>query len=409
MENSDAHRVNEGLVLRALVASGASSRQQIVRETELSKATVSRLIRELIDAELVVEGPTISGPDGGRATQTLEFMGAKELVCGIDIGGTNSRFVVADQRANLREAWRTPTIQADSGAAIARWVIDQIHERCPDAHTHGFAATVVGVPGVVVPSTHDVEHVPNLPGMAGSAFFAELQAGMSGQVSIENDSNVALRGEMASGAASGAKDVVMVTLGTGVGAGVALDGRPVPGRHGLVGEFGLLPVELDGTSVEDILSGVVVRAAAASLSDLGSASSTPGSTGDDVQAVTRDRIVGALFALCMAISVAYDPEIIVFGGRVSEQLGPGLDGVRRRMATRLAATPELALSHLGDAAGALGAVASALDTAHQLLGAGGRRIDDHTPLPAMRTLSDAVISRFEKGTQRNVRHGAVAR
>lgn len=366
MESADAHRVNEALVLRALVACDANSRQQIVRETGLSKATVSRLVRDLIEAELVVEGPRVSGPDGGRATQTLEFQGASELVCGVDMGGMNTRFIVVDQRARLVGAWSVPTPHLSTAADLADWMAAQLGAQCPDIARLGLSATVVGVPGVVHPATGDIQQAPNLRAIEGAGFAHRLGEVLPGQLSVHNDSNTALVGELCAGVARGSRDVVMVTIGIGVGAGVALEGRLVTGARGLVGEFGMLPVELDGTVVEDVISG---GALASLQGGEGAFSWSAGPADDPDQTALRGRILGGLFTVCMAAAVAYEPEMIVFGGRVSASLGAGLERVQERLNGRLESAPQLTTSRLGDAAGALGAVAMGLQAAHRLLGA----------------------------------------
>lgn len=374
MESTDAQRINAGLVLRAVATGGATSRRDVVRATGLSKATVSRIVRRLIDARLVHEGELVSGPDGGRATQILVFDGGDELVCGVDMGGTNTRVLVVDQRGRGVGAWRLATAHPRSGSAVAEWLVEAITSGCPEVAERGLRATVVGVPGAVAPATSQIRQAPNLRALEGAVFAERLDELLPGHVTIANDSNLALAGEMAAGAAVGLHDVAMITIGTGVGAGVALNGQPLTGPRGLVGEFGSLPVALDGTVVEDILGGA--------------ATTSP----------TRAQVVGALYTLCAAMSVAYDLDMIVFGGRGGEALGDELDLVRARLSVSLPAAPTLTLSRLGDAAGALGAVALGLDAAEQLLGADPGRPYAEVRTHQLRTLADAAIRGFEHAT-----------
>lgn len=370
MESSDARRVNAGLVLRALVAAGTTSRQQIVRETALGKATVSRAVRSLIEDGVVVEGSLVNGPDGGRATRTLEFRGGRELVCGVDMGGTNTRVVVVDQRAALLAAWRQPTAHLSSAAEIACWLVDALHAGCPDIARRGLTATVVGVPGAVVPDTGAIAQAPNLVPIEGTGFTDRLRELLPGHVAVGNDSNLALIGEMGAGVAAGARDVAMITVGTGVGTGVAVGGELLTGSRGLVGEFGSLPIALDGTAVEDVLGSRGLLEARALLGSRGGPLQLGARDGDSPErAATRRRITGAVYALCVAMAVAYDLEMIVFGGRGSSALSAALAQARQRLAVALPTAPELVGSTLGDGAGALGAVAMGLDTARRQLGA----------------------------------------
>lgn len=362
---------NQGLVLRALVASGATTRHQIGEATGLSKATVSRVVRRLVESGTVTEGGLVYGPDGGRATRTLEFRGGAELVCGIDLGGTNTRLVVVDQRARPLAAWCRPTAHLKSDAAMADWLVSEIFAGCSDLEQRGLASTVVGVPGVVVPTSSEVQQAPNLAVISGTGFAHRLSERLPGRVALKNDSNLALVGEMCAGAAVGLQDVAMVTIGTGVGAGIALRGELLTGARGLVGEFGSLPLDAAGVVVEDVLSGVGLAAARAILhAEDGLLPVSPRPDDDEERSALRARLVGAVYALCVAMAVAYDLEMVVFGGSGSPQLREALEQVSKRLATGLPAAPELVLSRLGDAAGALGATAMALEVTQQSLGTG---------------------------------------
>lgn len=363
--------VNQGLVLRALLASGETTRQHIGEATGLSRATISRVVRRLVEAGVVTEGSLVRGPAGGRATQMLEYRGGAELVCGVDMGGTNTRIVVVDQRACTVAAWRLPTAHLKSDVGTADWLADALFSGCDAVKERGLASTVVGVPGVVVPSTGEIQQVPNLEAVAGTGFARRLGDRLPGMVALKNDSSLALVGEMCAGAAAGLQDVAMVTIGTGVGAGVALQGDLLTGVRGLVGEFGSLPLDADGTLVEEVLSGAALAASRHSLGGVdGPLPVSPRADDNDVRGAVRARVVGAVHALCVAMAVAYDLEMVVFGGNGSPQLSEALEQVRKRLTTELPAAPELVMSRLGDAAGALGAVAMSLELTQQSLGAG---------------------------------------
>ena len=180
----------------------------------------------------------------------------------------------------------------------------------------------------------------------------------------------------------------MITIGTGVGAGVAVDGRLLTGAGGFIGEIGMLPVELDGTCLEDVVSGGAITAAARArgLRDDSPAAvlalpsddgpTGVGGTAGDPAANLRTRVLAALFTACVAVTVAYEPEVVVFGGGVSASLGPALSGLRDRLHALLGPGPDLVVSTLGDPAGALGAVATGLEAAYQQLGAAAGGIYD---------------------------------
>lgn len=368
MENRDTRHANRIGVLRSVLAHGRTSRREIIDESGLSKATVSRLVRALVEDGVIAEGPVISGPAGGRSTRTIEFKGDAGLVCGIDIGGTTTRFVLTDQRARLVAAWRLPSPQTSTAAEVAGWIADEVLSACTRNGGQSPAVTVVGVPGVVDGDGSQIRFSPNLPMIEGTDFARSLAERLPGRHQIENDSNLALVGELCAGAAAGCRNAVMITVGTGVGAGVALDGKLLRGQRGLVGEFGMLPVELDGTTLEDVVSGLGISTAAHALGLAETdAAAVLSSVGPGPQAALRARVLSALYASCVAASVAYEPEMIVFGGGVSESLAGSLPGLRERLAEVLDPVPQLSVSLLGDPAGALGAVAAGLEAAYQLL------------------------------------------
>lgn len=391
-----SHPVNQGLVVRALLASGETTRQRIGEATGLSQATISRVVRRLVNAGVVTEGSLVRGPDGGRATQTLEFRGGAELVCGVDMGGTNTRIVVVDQRARAVAAWRLPTAHVKSGVETADWLADALFSGCAEVLERGLASTMVGVPGVVAPSSGEIQQVPNLEAVAGPDFARRLGDRLPGMVMLENDSNLALVGEMCAGAAVGLRDVAMVTIGTGVGAGVALRGEILSGARGLVGEFGSLPVEVGGAVVEEVLCGAALASARSSLGGADGPLPVTFRAGDgDVRAAAGARVVGAVHVMCVAMAVAYDLEMIVFGGNGSPQLSEALERVRSLLGTGLPAAPELVMSRLGDAAGVLGAVALSLELTQRSLGAGTGLSYANTLGGQLRDLAPVLVAALE--------------
>ncbi|MGH9171330.1 MAG: ROK family protein [Acidimicrobiales bacterium] len=364
-------------MLRALATRKETTRQQIMSDTGLSKATVARIVRELLSEGRVVEGRAIVGPSGGRATKTLQFRGVTDLVCGIDMGGTNSRFLLVSQRGRLVSSWRRENPPSYSARALADWVADQVIDACHDSERPEPSVTVIGVPGVVGSTTGHIRNSPNLAAVEGRTFTERLSWRMPGRLVVENDSNVALVGELRAGAAAGARNAVMLTIGTGVGAGVAVDGRLLSGPHGGVGEFGIVPIDLDGTTLEEVISGPAIVAAAKAR---GLADTRPEAvlqeSHDLGQLELQRRLIAAMFSVAVAISVAYEPSVIVIGGGVSPSLASALPDLQRRLDKALEPAPALVLSKLGDPAGALGAIAIGLEMSHQMMGAANVETED---------------------------------
>lgn len=162
----------------------------------------------------------------------------KPYVIGIDMGGTNTVFGVVDARGNVI-----------SKSAIKTSTHDDINLYIDDLHTElnklieeaGGKEKIKGI-GVGAPNgnfyTGTIEHAPNLP-WKGKVPFSELMTNKFGlPIALTNDANAAAIGEMTYGAARGMKHFIMITLGTGVGSGIVIDGKLVYGNDGFAGELG---------------------------------------------------------------------------------------------------------------------------------------------------------------------------
>lgn len=161
---------------------------------------------------------------------------------GVDIGGTTVKLGLFRTTGELLDKWEIPTRKEDEGAHIlpdvAASIKAKIEEKAIDADD--VQGVGVGVPGPVTPEGV-VRKCVNL----GWGVFnvEETLSELTGYpVKAGNDANVAALGEMWQGAGKGAKNVVMVTLGTGVGGGVIIDGHIVAGATGAGGEIGHIPV-----------------------------------------------------------------------------------------------------------------------------------------------------------------------
>ena len=104
----------------------------------------------------------------------------------------------------------------------------------------------IGVPGIIDMKTGMLRESPNLPGWAESPVQAQIEGLLGTRVILENDANVAALGEKWLGAARDVDDMAMLTLGTGVGGGIVLQGRIWHGMTGMAGEFGHMTVEPEG-------------------------------------------------------------------------------------------------------------------------------------------------------------------
>ncbi len=157
---------------------------------------------------------------------------------GIDIGGTNTKFGIVDQRGNILYRGAISTRKYNVVADFIKELYEAIE---PAINAVGGMETIKGI-GVGAPNgnyyTGTIEYAPNLP-WEGIIPFADLMTKKFGlEASLTNDANAAAVGEMMYGAARGMKDFIMITLGTGVGSGIVANGQLIYGHDGFAGELG---------------------------------------------------------------------------------------------------------------------------------------------------------------------------
>lgn len=164
---------------------------------------------------------------------------------GVDIGGTTVKMGLFEENGNILDKWEIVTRVEDEGKAILPDIAASILEKTKE---HGLdKKDIIGIgAGVPAPVTADgiVNGSANL-GWKYKEVKRELEE-LTGITSvIGNDANVAALGEMWKGGGAGQKNMVMITLGTGVGGGVIINGRVITGEHGAGGEVGHLCVNYD--------------------------------------------------------------------------------------------------------------------------------------------------------------------
>lgn len=167
---------------------------------------------------------------------------SSSLVFATDLGGTHLRAALVDESGKIHQQLKIQTPRDDSPDAIVNALVG-IAARWRDGNSGPISAASVMVPGAVNAAQSVVLQAPNLPSLLNFEFKAVLQERLGWPVVLENDANAAAIGEMWLGAARGCRDVVSVTLGTGVGGGVVLDGKLWRGAHGSAGEIGHTTVD----------------------------------------------------------------------------------------------------------------------------------------------------------------------
>ena len=176
----------------------------------------------------------------------------KEYAFGIDLGGTTAKIGLFTTSGALLEKWEVATDTSNAGEHIlenlAAAVLGKMKEK--SIQPEQVEGVGIGVPGPVLDSSIVPIVCANLGGWGERNVSAQLSGLLDGlKVLVGNDANVAALGEIWMGAAKGAKNAVMVTLGTGVGGGVVVNGKVIDGVHGAGGEIGHITVNRHETAV----------------------------------------------------------------------------------------------------------------------------------------------------------------
>jgi predicted NBD/HSP70 family sugar kinase len=302
-------------------------------------------------------------------------------VVGIDIGRSWIRVAAADLSGEI-VARRDERNRARSASALVKTVAEVAHDVVAAAGLtwKRVAHTVVGGPGVFDPDSDRFRHAPNVPGWSRPGVMSSLREALPPTVALDNDANLAAVGERSYGSGRDARTFVYVSVGTGIGMGVIIDGELYRGAHGAAGEVGYLPVGDDGAGGRDAKRrGILEEAASAdavvrTAKRLGMAGATSAKrvfaaarAGDELALAAVDAEAQRLALVVGTVAAIIDPEFVLLGGGVGSNIDLLRPPLERRLAELTPLAPPVAEGELGQDAIVLGAVASALDTARDLV------------------------------------------
>ncbi|HVA76489.1 MAG TPA: ROK family protein [Candidatus Binataceae bacterium] len=313
-------------------------------------------------------------------------------VIGLDMGGTNIRCAAVSPSGRVMLLRRAPSEAGASAPAVASNIAAQIRALEDAARRRGMGrarAIGVAVPGPLDVYRGVVMAAPHVKAWRGFPLRARLEAELGRHVVVENDANAWALGEFWRGAARGHRDVVLLTLGTGIGGGLIVGGKIVHGRSGMAGELGHITVEPEGMPCDCGSRGCVEAYASSSgmralvARRLGARKRMPAQYLDrdgnfSVRAMTccaraHDRLALETFSIAgsyLGIAIAsllniFNPDLIVIGGGVAGALPHMRKAmtaeVRARAFVAIAAQARIVRAALGPIGGVVGAAYAAIN------------------------------------------------
>jgi glucokinase len=287
------------------------------------------------------------------------------IVVGVDLGGTKIAAGLVTPGGQVHAARTVATPASDGADAVVACVIAEIEHTRRAAGDSRVTGVGVATPGIVAPPGRLVFATPALPGWGGVDLAERIEAATGLPTTVRNDGQAAAWGEWRCGAGRRSTNLVMLTLGTGVGGGIVSAGRLLEGGHGAGGRLGHLSVDDDGIlcwcgargCLEQYASGTAIAraAGAATAREVIAAARRADARARDVVRAAA----GALSAAIATLVNVLDPEVIVIGGGVAQAAELFLDdvvaGARRRLLPALADGWRLAPAELGGLAAVCGA------------------------------------------------------
>jgi len=376
--------MNERAVFAEVFRLGKASRPELAGVTGLSKPTVAVALNNLEDAGLLRQVGRRSGP-AGRSALLYEVRPEAGYVLAVDIGRAFVRTALANLVGDIVARKEEPSLGSRDQDLVAQL------SRMADAlaGTAGIARgditlAVFGTPGIHDKADGSLHLAPNMPGWERRDSLVRL-AGVGGATYVvENDASLAAIGEATYGLGRGVHHFVYVSIGTGTGMGIVIDGKLYRGSRGAAGEIGYMPIG-DGDPLldqpesrrrgmfESVASAAAVVATSQRLGMTGTATAKDvldaARAGDEAALRTVDLEIDYLARALAGVAAVLDPELVVLGGGVGGHAGDLLTGPLRDRLTRLVALqpPRIEISALGTDAVLLGAIASGLTAARDLV------------------------------------------
>jgi glucokinase-like ROK family protein len=367
--------VNRSVILELIRENSPIARSQIARQLEVSLPTVMRIVDDLMDEGLVRPCDSQGQSTGGRPPALVEFDGKAYAVVGVDLSGTRMFGTVADLSGGIQHELYVSPKKGDGPADHLERLCEIIETLLDAPRPSGqkIRGVGIGVPGVTLVPEGIVTWAPSLA-WRDLPLKKILNDRFDVPVFVENDVNLAALGELGFGAGRGVQNLVVITVDTGIGAGIIVGGALYRGHNQAAGEvcYMLPGVEFLGRdydqfgALESLASatGIVKRARQLMMEE--GIPVPEDLSAEDVFAAARNgdscaqqvvsETVNYLSLAIANISATLDPEVIVLGGGVARSDDLLIEPILQRIEGVVPFVPRLVASPLGRLAVVMGAI-----------------------------------------------------
>lgn len=310
----------------------------------------------------------------------------RQLAIGLDLGGTNLKGILLDSDGKTYAKKESPTQAGDGPEAVARRMAGMISDLEKEGGKAGgkTSGVGIGIPGLPDKKTGVVVFAPNL-GWRNVPLLKFLSTSVKLPVSLENDANIAALGEQWLGAGRGSANMIMITIGTGIGGGLVLDGKLYTGANGSAGEIGHTVINPQGPPcscgrrgcLETYTSATAMIRMAREAIEQGKKTSLAVKDKIDARAIVNAAIQGdeisagivGFAAQYLGFGIAnminlFNPDKVVIGGGVAGAgeilFKPLISSIRQWSLKTAVDAVEIVPAQLGNSAGCIGAAGLAL-------------------------------------------------
>ena len=361
--------LNERSVLDTLRAHGALHAAEIARHIGLSKPTTADILRSLTDSGLIEEYSP-GEEDSKRARSVYEAISDVKISLGIDIGSRFIRAAVGDLNQQMRSEVSVPvtSLTLKDLTFVMHKAVDTVLK---DAgyKLKDVASIVVGTPGVIDQSTGVVSIAGTIGSLDGVNLVAHIENEFGIHPTLENDINLVTAAEQSAGHGQGIDNFAVLSVGSGLGSGLVLNGQLHRGHRGAAGEIFYVPfgdprdthrsaTNPSGDRIAEITRALANKYTSSSLVepystvDILNAAKSGDELGKAVVALEAERI--ALYIA--AISAVTDVELVVLSGGIGRQATFFLEPIKKLVSEIVPFPPRIEVSVLGDTGILIGAL-----------------------------------------------------